>query len=362
MANDRVLPLMIIHVLLIEDDSHDIALIREFLKNGNTPTTTFELIVSQTLAEGLQKIEKEKIDIILADLLLPDSQGLETFYQLLQKTLSIPIVILTGLDDEHLALEAVQKGAQDYLVLGKINDSSLWRVIRYSLARNAVQQTKEEFINIITHELRTPLTIIRTAIDNLVKGVENPSHVIRIANKNVSRLMKISDNLLTLARLEKKSTPLIQEAIDLIPMLQEISQDFEIISRKKDITVETKFPKTLPPIQVDPQLIYQTLSNLLYNALRFTKDKIKIEAKVIPKGIQISIGDNGEGIDPKNQSKLFSKYYQVGRKSKKEEYQGAGLGLAICKEIVEAHGGEIWVESQIGEGSLFHFTLRKSKN
>jgi len=217
-----------------------------------------------------------------------------------------------------------------------------------------------EMASIISHEIRTPLTIIQTAIDNLVKGVENPSHVIRIANKNVNRLMKISNNLLILAQLEKKFTPPMREPTDLIPMLREISQDFEMIGREKDIAIETKFPKTLPPVRADSQLIHQLLSNLLYNALRFTKDKIKIEAKVIPEGIQISIGDNGEGIDPKNQSKLFSKYYQVGRKSKKEEYQGAGLGLAICKEIVTAHNGKIWVESEMEKGSRFLFTLLKS--
>jgi signal transduction histidine kinase len=222
---------------------------------------------------------------------------------------------------------------------------------------------KSSFVSMVSHELRTPMTSIKGYVDNLLDGVagplnEKPAYYLNRVKHNVERLTRMINDLLDLSRIEAGAVKLQLGSLSIPELLNDVVEGFQTMATEKSISVKALSMSELPLIQGDRDKLYQILNNLIQNAIKFTPKggTILAEAQAGPQGfVQICVSDTGCGITPEESGKVFERFYRG--ESVAMENRGAGLGLAITKNLVELHHGRIWVESTPGEGSRFLFTL-----
>ncbi|MCF8027576.1 MAG: cell wall metabolism sensor histidine kinase WalK [Desulfobacteraceae bacterium] len=223
-----------------------------------------------------------------------------------------------------------------------------------------VERLKSEFVMAASHELRTPLTSLGMSIDLLMEQAasmlpENHQDLLDAAHEEVLRMQALVNDLLDLSKIEAGKIELEFENITIEPLFKHVREVFKSQADIKSVELTTEPNGDMPEFRADANKITWVLSNLVSNALRHVDKNghIHLAAKRIGPNVHLSVRDDGPGISPAYQSKIFQKFVQV----KGRETGGTGLGLAICKEIVRAHGGTIWVESAVGQGSTFTFTL-----
>jgi PAS domain S-box-containing protein len=231
-----------------------------------------------------------------------------------------------------------------------------------------LDKLKDEFFQNVTHELRTPITIISGSMDILLgeKLDEEKRKLLEITKRSAVRLNRLVGNILDFSRLEARKRELNLQSLNVTEIIEEsVSEQLEF-AEKNGVTIETTITEHLPPIKADKNGVKQMLTNLLNNAIKFNKKggKVVISAEHDKNFITLSVADTGIGIPEDKIPKLFTRFYQVDG-STARRYSGTGLGLAIVKKLVELHGGKIWVESEVGKGTKFWFTLpikRGNKN
>jgi NtrC-family two-component system sensor histidine kinase KinB len=224
----------------------------------------------------------------------------------------------------------------------------------------AIEHLKNEFVLAASHELRTPLTSLGMSIELLIEHVapklaNEECGLLQAADEEVHRMKALVSDLLDLSRLEAGSIALEFESVKVGTLFSHVEKVFQSQVDMKNVNFSCMLIKAIPELKIDANKITWVLSNLVSNALRYV-DKggiIELTAERIGRHVHLSVYDNGPGIPEEYQSRIFEKFVQV----KGQVTGGTGLGLAICKEIVGAHGGNIWVESTIGEGSTFTFSL-----
>lgn len=346
-----------IKVLLIEDDFEDADFLRELLAAETDPS--FEVEHVERLESGLKRLTQGGIDVVLLDLSLPDAQGLETTTKVHGKAPQVPIVVLTGLDDDTLSLEIVRRGAQDYLVKGRVDGMGLSRVMRYAMERKRLDLLKDEFVNTVSHELRTPLSVVKQGITLMVREVLGPTNpdqreFLQMMDENVNRLIELINNLLDLSKMQAGRLPLARREVDLNVLLEQTLKRFQLIAGSRTLKLEGL---NVPVVFADPDRILQVFGNLLSNAIKFTRDTGTVTIRLKEEGgrVEVSVKDDGIGIAPDDLPKLFQKFSQVGTGNSQQ--RGTGLGLSLCKEMVQLHNGTLTVSSVLGQGSVFTFTL-----
>jgi len=233
-----------------------------------------------------------------------------------------------------------------------------------------LDQMKDDFVSSVSHELRSPLTSIKGYVDFILRGKAGPLNeklieYLTIVKNNTSRLGMFINDILDLAKIDAKRFELGKEALELPPLIEEMVTFFRPQAEETKIQLAAVVPTSISLVSADQDKLRQVFTNLLSNAFKFTPEggKVTIEAKNAESGdfVEIAIKDTGVGIAKEDLQKVFDKFQQVkppGGKIKK--VKGTGLGLAIVKGIVEAHGGRIWVESELNKGSNFIFTLPKA--
>ena len=228
-----------------------------------------------------------------------------------------------------------------------------------------LDELKSEFVSTVSHELRTPMTIIKESITQLLDGlaegsVELQKRLLTMALSNVSRLANLINNLLDLSKIEAGKVELHREMTDIINLAREVCYNFEPQVKKKGLELRQVFSKDTIEISIDREKIIQVFINLIGNSLKFV-EKGFVEVSVTEEDHQVvcSIADSGNGISKDDLQKVFNKFQQFGRKDG-PGVKGTGLGLSICKGIVDLHQGRIWVESELGQGTKFAFTLPKT--
>jgi len=351
-----------IRVLLIEDNPTDAKLVQEELvKRGNGH---FQLDCVDRLSTALDRLDTGEVDLVLSDLKLPDSEGSETFDRIRSHAPLLPVIILAGnYEDQEMAMELVKKGAQDYIVKSQMDGRLLPRILRYAVERKRQELMKDEFISLVSHELRTPLTIMREGISQVIEGIcgdvnEDQKEVLSIAVKSVDRLARIINDLLDISKLEAGKLKLDKDLVDLNELGSEMADAFKLKAKTKRIGIRIYFSSKNIEAYVDRDKITQVFTNLLNNALKFTDTgTITIAVKNAGKEIECSVADTGKGISKEDVGKVFSKFQQFGRSSGTGTDKGTGLGLAISRGIIELHHGKIWIESTLGKGTRFVFTL-----
>ncbi len=228
--------------------------------------------------------------------------------------------------------------------------------------RKSLEKMKEEFIFTVSHELRTPLSIVKAFLGNLQAGTagmlnEKQTEILETSVRNVNRLTRLINDLLDVSRLESGKAKINRKASHLPSLLQEILDNFQEKSKASHIQLVRNLLSTLPTLYIDPDMIVQVVFNLLDNAFRFAKNKVELKTLLHERELEVIVSDDGEGISKEDLLLLFNKFQQIDRPIGGAGYKGTGLGLVICKEIVQLHQGKIWAESEVGQGTHFHFTL-----
>lgn len=228
-----------------------------------------------------------------------------------------------------------------------------------------IDQMKTDFVSTVSHELRTPLTSIKEGVSIVSDGTageinENQRRFLSIAEKNIDRLARLIGDLLDVSRIEAGRLEIKRELVDVVNLAQEVVNTLRPRADDKGIILEALLPTSFPQIYADPDKITQVLANLVDNAIKFTDEggRITIQAEEKNEHIEVSVTDTGRGIPPEELDEVFDKFKQVGRRAGGGP-AGTGLGLSISKSIIEAHGGKIWAQSDLGKGSKFAFSLPK---
>jgi len=245
-----------------------------------------------------------------------------------------------------------------------IRNARLYEREREQVARlQALEELQESFVSAVSHELRTPLTCIKTSVDLLWATAgslsEEQLELLRTISHHINRLETLVADLLEITRLEAGQVTLSRQPTDLRHLIGRVVGALRLLADRKGQTIRLHLPASLSLIEVDRQRIEQVLTNLISNAIKFTSKHGQIDIRVFETSdaLQVCVADSGPGIPEKDQPYVFEKFYVVpdGR-----GLSGMGLGLYIARQMIELHGGRIWVESRVGEGSTFCFALPKT--
>ncbi len=224
-----------------------------------------------------------------------------------------------------------------------------------------LDELKSEFINVASHELRTPLAILLGYACLLEEQATEVTRTYTQAIiKSAMRLKQLLTDMLNLRYLEAGGMELELQPLHVADVAQAVVQELGFLADEKEQSLTSSVPRDLSPLWADEGKLHLTLSNLVSNAIKFTPDKgsIEIAAADAEDHLTISVTDTGVGIAPEESSRLFDRFYQVGG-SLRREHPGLGLGLPIAKELVQLHQGKLWLNSELGKGSTFFFTISR---
>ncbi|MDE3075447.1 MAG: response regulator [Chloroflexota bacterium] len=350
-------------VLLVEDNPGDARLIEEMLRQVRDPRPSLTRV--DRLKAAVEHITRHPVDLVLLDLSLPDSTGIDTVIALKHHAPEVPIVVLSGLNDETTAIQAVHQGAQDYLIKGTLDEVLLMRSMRYAVererTRREVDALKSQIISMVSHELRTPLAHIKGFTSSLLDDevswdADTQRDFIQEIDREADRLSELISDILDMSRIESGETNLLERSWqEPAALVRQALQSAVAVTSRHTVINET--PAELSPIFVDGPQIERVLVNLIENAAKYSDPgtTIRIGGRMLEGACRFRVADEGQGVPAEYQERIFEKFFRV--KTGKPRMPGTGLGLAICKGIVEAHGGHIWVESELDQGARFLFSL-----
>ena len=386
-----------IEVLLIEGDPSEAQRVEYVLSNVRGAMEVLGGLFNVTHATRMQfaldlLAKGKRFGVVLLNLQLPDSRGLETLSLVRAAMANVPIVVLTGVDDDMLALSAIQQGAQDWLPKDELDGRLLARTIRHAVERkrievellrhareteaararieqqaaelraraeqvDAVNRDLDDFTYIASHDLKEPLRGISGYCEILLEDYEDRLDADGVRRLEAltgmcDRLARQIDNLLTYYRVGRTGMP--DTEVDLNAVAADQLDTLRATIDQRGATVE--IAGQLPTAKADPTLVGMILANLISNGLKYNENKaprVEIGA-VAGQPSTIYVRDNGIGIEPKHHEAIFTLFRRLHSRKK---YEGTGAGLTIVRKIVQSHGGRIWVESEPGRGSTFFFTL-----
>ncbi len=364
-----------IQILLVEDNADEAVVIRERLLSDKNQT--FDIVQVNRLDRALARLAAGGFDLVMLDLILPDSRGLDTFTRMNNQFPDVPILVLTCMGDDRLAARVVQEGAQDYLVKGQGDGAVLHHAVRYAIERHRVRQasqealrrqrelseTKSRFVAEVSHEIRTPLAIIREFVALVQDETVGPLNTkqkdcLVAALRNCDKLTGLIGQILDLAKIESGKTDLHPIRADLAALLMQVGNDFLPMCRSKQQTLALEIPEQLPAAHCDVASIQNVLTNLIGNAHKFTPPGGTIRVRIGAEGVflRVDVEDTGPGIPPEALDRIFEAFVQIDRQNGPGA-NGTGLGLKIVKSLVELNGGVVSVTSTVGKGSCFSFTV-----
>jgi light-regulated signal transduction histidine kinase (bacteriophytochrome) len=353
-------------VLLVEDEPADVELALGALRQAGFAAKGD---VAQTPEEFTDLVRRNSYDVILADYKLPNWNGLETVDILRREGLDIPVMMVSGALGELTAVECIKRGAADYVLkdhLARLPDS-VRRAIREKRLRDENKQGQDElarsnrdleqFAYVASHDLQEPLRMVATYTQLLAERYTgkldaDADKYIHYAVDGALRMQVLVRDLLAFSRVGRQGTELA--AIDCNRVMETVLQNLE--AAIKDSGAQVLY-KTLPTVTADGSQLLQVLQNLVGNAMKFHgtgAPVIQVACEKKSREWIFSIADNGIGIAPEHVETIFVIFKRLHTRT---EYAGSGIGLSICKKIVEHHGGRIWVESLPRHGCTFYFTI-----
>jgi signal transduction histidine kinase len=364
-------------LLLVEDDAVFAELTRVILAQRGFAER--QIIVTGSIAAASQFLRSDKIDLVLADLSLPDAQGLEVVRRCRELAPHVPIIVLTANRDVDVALEALSSGAQDYLVKSDFDDEDMMRAIRYSLARflcevelrstlHALEDSNrqleesnrqlEQYATIASHDLRAPVRTARVLAGKMSASMSGTdpecAHLADALDVCLGRLETMLEGLLDYAQARDLSSSGEWGDESVALLVEEIVSDLDADLRECGAEVEVRGAISL---RGHPVLLRSLVLNVVRNAVKYRSDRplrIVITTEEIEDGMAVvTIADNGVGIEPRFRARVFGMFERLSNRG-----DGIGLGLSLCHRIVSLHGGRIWIDDGIdGNGISVVFTL-----
>ncbi len=371
-----------IRILLVEDDEEDFMLLRIMLRRIREQD--YQLDWTRTYESAIEIISQRRHDILFFDYKLGDHNGIELLNEISAKGSRTPVILLTGLGDRKIDMQAMAAGAADYLVKGKVDEVLLERTIRYALERkqhedqirklNAELESKvqirtrelqktvdelQQFIYVSTHDLQEPLRMVNSytrLLEQRYKGRidDQADHYIEIICDNAVRMYDLINDLLKYLCLDDGGQQRVPT--DSAESFKEAVKNLSAAIQETNAKV-TCGP--LPTVPGNPAKLTHLFQNLVSNSIKFrgkNPPEIRVEAKDNDKEWIFSVRDNGIGIEPQYKDLIFIIFQRL---HTHKTYPGTGMGLAICKKIAEQLGGSIWMESEFGKGTVFYFTVPK---
>jgi len=364
-----------LQVLLVEDSAGDVRLLREMFRREKPGS--FRLTHAVRMSEAEIHLAKGDVDIVLLDMGLPDGHGIDTLRRALLAAPDVPMIVLTGLDDEVLAAEAMIEGAQDYLIKGQIENRALPRALRYAIERHRMQaetdliqihqlQFKDEFLSHVSHELRSPLNAIYqfvTILVDRVHGELNPEQNadLEIVLRNVNQLKAMINDLFEVAGEQAGKLKIELQQTSLSEAITYATDTLLGAAINKGVSLSSDIDSPLPSLWADPTRLRQILIILVDNAIKFTpaNGAVQVKAHIVedhPNFLMLEVSDTGCGISPTMTERIFERLFQASQEHVSGR-KGLGLGLYICRGLIERHGGKIWANSTPGKGTTFFVRL-----
>jgi two-component system sensor histidine kinase/response regulator len=371
------------NILLVEDNPGDAMLLEELLLDNKR--FKFKMDVADTLQTAIKMVEEIRYDIILLDLGLPDSNGLDALQVINKKVNNIPILVITGLDDDKTGNEAIKMGAQSYIVKGLYNsrlitDSIIHAVERnnnlikirkaeeeltlYNEELNKANKEKERLIALLSHDLRGPiktlvalLELLNEEYDEMEKSMQRES--IKTGENTVNLL----ETLLEWARLKAGKIQIHPKITEVHKFVNSSIESALDMASQKEVEIINNTPEGLH-FYADTNMIATVVRNLLGNSIKFShrRSTISIEAKKTNnESIAIEIKDEGKGIKEEDRLKIFDiteGFTTLGTENEK----GSGFGMILCKELIEENNGKLFIESEYGKGTSVSFILPSEHN
>ncbi|MGB0007382.1 MAG: ATP-binding protein [Candidatus Sulfotelmatobacter sp.] len=362
-----------LRALLVEDNQLDAELVLRALRKHNFEVSAR---IVQDEASFTQALHSHCPDIVLADFNLPSWTGMAALDVLRREGLDIPMILVSGAVGDMTAVDCIKRGATDYVL--KDGLARLPEAVRRALEERQLRQSRrqaeedlarkveelarsnadlEQFAYIASHDLQEPLRMV-TAYTQLLaeryrgKLDAEADKFIGYASEGAMRMQVLIQDLLAFSRVGRAESS--DANIDCNGVMEEVLQTLSAAVQESGAVISYS---QLPQIQGDRTQLGQVFQNLIANAIKFRGNeppKISVQAENKDDQWWFEVSDNGIGIPPENAGHVFEVFYRLHARS---EYPGNGIGLAICKKIIERGGGRIWVESQSGSGSHFKFTL-----
>ncbi len=354
-------------VLIVEDSMAYENLLKNILEEADAPK--YKSVCVNRLSDALRLMSEEHFDIIVLDLGLPDSDGLESLKRVREQKSEAAIIVLTG-SDIALGPLAIQMGAQDYLSKGPLDSELVLRVLRFSIERKRAEleitnknKELETLLHVISHDLKEPLRAVTNFSLMLSKQYadrldERGQEFLGFIVKGSQRMGQLLDDILEHARAKQMDAP--TTPIDCETIVSSALKKLEAKIADTGARIEIKRP--LPVLYLDKMWAEQAIYNLILNALKYTREGEKPEVEIasynVGGSLGITIRDRGPGIAAEHQDQIFKLFQRlVGR-----EIEGTGAGLAIVREVAFRHGGRAWVQARQGGGSEFIITFVKEQS
>jgi signal transduction histidine kinase len=372
-----------IHVLYVEDSDADFEIVSQSLKILSEPHFIFHREIR--LTDTFTYLEKNKADVVLLDLTLPDSEGFETVLRFCANSPFLPLVVLTGADDRAQGVRAVKEGADDYLVKNQVQSELLGRTLLHAIERKSnslgqleilareraarseaekAAEIRDEFLSIASHELRNPLTSLKMQMQLLIKtlrrGETDPiinelvQNLAEKADGQIDRFGKLITSLLNFSHIQSGRLKLEYSQFDFTLIVRDTVERFAPELQEAGCEIILNLG---PPVvgEWDLLRIEQVLINLLSNGIKYAAGKpISLAVSSDPERVWIRITDQGPGIAPQDMERIFQRFERAPGSRK---VPGFGLGLYVVRQIIDTLGGTILVKSELGLGSTFTVCL-----
>jgi two-component system, sensor histidine kinase and response regulator len=352
-------------ILIIDDTPNNLQVLSNILHDKG-----YNICISTSGCQALESVNTEAPDLILLDIQMPVMDGFETFKELKlnPNAKHIPVIFLTAVVEPEKIVQAFELGAVDYITKPFNIPELTARVATHLEIKRSREKlielnaTKEKLFSIISHDLKSSLGSILGITDLVLENFDDyqPDRIREIivsihqSSKNTYELL---ENLLDWARLQTGKLTRQIEKHDLTTNIHSICQLYSEIAKNKNITIQNNIISDIT-IYCDVDMTKTVLRNLISNAIKFTNSEGLVSLNFIESDshVEIHVSDSGVGIEAENIPYLFSIEKNISTPGTKGE-KGTGLGLMLCKELIEKQDGKIWVESEVGKGTTFKFTL-----